>query len=206
MSQLRIGGVQAGPSATPVAQLRVAGAKASGTASVAARLRIAGAGAYGVQRPGSALRIGGVKASGTAAVLTRLRVGGARVVGVANISLRTIADRVFDPFETVTTTVVPLSGGTPSSYEWRQIDGPVVKLVGLGATRTFETFGTVDRHSVVLGVVAVDTSGNRSPELRITVAVRAQTMWISNGSSWDAMPVLWSDGTAWVGTPFAANS
>lgn len=205
MAQLRIAGVQAGPPPAATAQLRVAGAEASGTAAVAARLRIAGAGAYGVVRPGAGLRVAGVKASGTAAVLSRLRVAGARVVGVANIALRTVADRTFDPFETVTTTVAPLSGGTPSSYEWRQIEGPVVKLVGVGATRTFETLGTLDRHAVVLGVVAVDTAGNRSPELRVTVTVRAQTMWISNGASWVALPVLWSNGTAWVGTPFAMN-
>jgi hypothetical protein len=205
MAQLRIAGVQAGPPPAATAQLRVAGAQASGTAAVSARLRIAGAGAYGVLRPGAGLRIAGVKASGTAAVLSRLRVAGARVVGVANIALRSVSDRTFDPFETVSTTVAPLSGGTPSSYEWRQIDGPVVKLIGLGATRTFETLGTLDRHTVVLGVTAVDTSGNRSPELRVTVTVRAQTMWISDGANWKPMPVLWSSGSAWVGTPFPAN-
>jgi len=206
MSQLRIAGVKAGPPPADAAQLRVAGVAASGTASVAARLRIGGVGAYGVRRPGAGLRVAGVKASGTAAVLSRLRVAGARLVGVANISLRTVADRTFDPFETVATTVSTLSGGTPSSYEWRQIEGPMVKLVGVGATRTFETLGTLDRHAIVLGVIAVDTSGNRSPELRITVTVRAQTMWMSDGASWVALPVLWSSGSAWVGTPFAANS
>lgn len=200
MSTLRISGARA--MAPPTATLQLTGASMTGTVPSPVKLRVAGAGAYGTPVPGGRLRVAGVKVSGTAAAVPHLRVAGARVSGSAAISLRTIADRTVEPFTTVTTTAEILSGGPAQTYTWRQIEGPIVALTGLGATRSFESLGMVDRHVVVLGVTATDTSGNKSAEVRVTVNVRDHTMFLSDGSSWVPMPALWSNGTAWVQSPY----
>lgn len=204
MAQLRVAGIKASPPAAPTAKVRVAGVAASGTASARARLRVDGISAYGTTLPGAQLRVAGITAAGTAALIAKLRVAGIKATGSQAIALASIADRSVDPFTEVTTAVSVLSGGPATSYEWRQLEGPVVALRGIGASRTFDALGMLDRHVVVLGVTALDAGGSRSAELRITVNVRPQTMWISTGDSWAPMPVLYSNGASWVATPVAA--
>lgn len=198
MAQLRLAGLKASPPPAPSARARVAGVAASGTVSAAARLRFTSIGAYGTRLPGANVRLSGVAVSGTPAAIAKVRVAGLRASGTVAIALQSIVARTVDPFTAVSITASVLAGGPATSWEWRQLEGPVVTLTGFGPTRSFDALAMLDRHVVVLGVTGIDAAGNRSPELAVTVTVRPHTIWYSTGAAWAATPALWSDGSKWV--------
>jgi hypothetical protein len=194
---LRIGGIHLDGSAPNLQTVRVGGITMSGTpVATVATLRVGGITMSGTTANVlQTLRIGGISFSGTPAVgRNTLIIGGITLNGVVGITLGGVSSRVVNPYDTVTTTVAPVTGSPDAvSYTWRQISGPPVTLTGSFATRSFVapaggTGGT--SQTVVLGVFATDASTNTSGEQQISVTILPHTLYELVNGAWSPRPLL----------------
>ncbi|MGB4759557.1 MAG: hypothetical protein WBP26_05895 [Candidatus Saccharimonadales bacterium] len=113
-----------------------------------------------------------------------MAIGTGGLIGPADVALPPVANAGSDQsvVDGATVTLSGTANGSPNTYAWTQLSGPVVTLSGSGASRTFTAPVQPSASVLVFGFTATNAYGTSSQDT-VQVNVAAHTLWMKRSGA-----------------------